>query len=69
VSRRRAAGFVLALAEDGEREGEQKNQNRDQDHECQTLAQRLISSLKPRGGAILYQPPRHRPRFKITLAH
>jgi hypothetical protein len=54
VSGRCAAGFVLAFAKDGEREGEQENQNRNQDRECQTLAQKRISSLKPRGGAILY---------------
>jgi hypothetical protein len=54
VSGRRAAGYVLAFAEYGEREGEQEDKNRDQDRECQTLAQQRISSLKPRGDAILY---------------
>jgi hypothetical protein len=48
------ARFVLALAEDGEREGEEDDQQQDQDPERQTLPH-PISSLEYESEGILTQ--------------
>ena len=38
-------GFVLALAEDGEREGEQEDEDRDHDRECHPFAHPNLLSI------------------------